>query len=128
MLFPSTAEVDEVWATVATGTFEGRLGCGAKVAVDDEVEGKPERLICIYTEDFSDLADVKRVLGEMRVLGLVKDGSPGKWGGNNNGGGRVVYYKCDAYTHLDIMSGNEYKIKASIYNSRDVAREGEMKR
>ena len=109
MLFPMPHQVDEIWAMVAKGTLDGRLGSAAKVATDAG-DGKPERLICIYTEDFSDVKDVERVLKEMRRLGLVSSEKGAKW----------IYYKIDAYTYLGITSDNEYKLKASKYSSRDV--------
>jgi Domain of unknown function (DUF1917) len=118
MLFPLPHDVDAVWKQIAQGTLEGRLGCAAKVATDDGNDAKPERLICIYTEDFSDKDDIMRVLRELKRLGLVREGQD-KFKG-------VIYYKCDAYTYLDITSDNEYKLKASMYNSRDMF--AEMKR
>ncbi len=115
MLFPLPRDVDAMWSKIARGTVEARLGCSAKVATDDGNNDKPERLICIYTDDFSDKADVRRVLNEMRELGLVKND-------------RAIYYKCDAYTYLDIVSSNEYKIRASMYDSRDMFKEMGKKR
>ena len=111
MLFPSSAYVDNVWRKVVTATSEGMLGCSAKVATDDG-SGKP-RLICIYTEDFSNKEDVKRVLRQLEELRLVKSGQEEQG----------IFYKCDAYTHLDIMNGNEYKIKASLYASKELFRQ-----
>lgn len=112
MLFPSPSHVDAVWAKVARATDAGELGIGAKVATarDDDRSGK-SRLICIYTIDFSDEEDVKRVLRKLSELGLVK---------RDQG----IFYKCDAYTYLDIMGGNEYKLKASMYGSREMLKEG----
>lgn len=106
MLFPSVADVDSTWKTVVTALDEGKLGDAAKVATD---EGSSQaRLICVYTRDFSDKADVKRVLKALVETGLVDEES------------RPIYYKCDAYTHLDIKSKNEYGLKASLFSSRDV--------
>jgi len=109
MVFPKPDHVDNIWATIAKATMEGRLGSSAKVQTDHR-SPKPERLIGIYTHDFSDVIDVKRVLKEMKRLGLVK----------GEADSRPIYYKCDAYTYLDIQSNNEYKLKASMYNSRDL--------
>jgi hypothetical protein len=122
MLFPTPSEVDRVWRTVAQATWEGKLGTSAKVATNAEGQEPPERaaqrLICIYTHDFSDEDDVKRVLLSMRQLGLLGDG-----GDQHPDAARAVYYKCDAYTLLDIGSGNEFKLKASMYNSRDLLKD-----
>lgn len=111
MLFPSDHDVDRVWGVVAEATWNGRLGTGSKVAPTNS--GQNEHLVCIYTQDSTDMNDVKSVLAEMRRLGLVQDGQIAK----------TVYYKCDAYTYLELTSGNEFKIKASMYNSRDMFKE-----
>jgi len=107
MLFPSRDTVNKTWATVAHATADGQLGIAAKVATDPGEADEAPRLICIYTKDFSDMEDVKRVLEKLLDLGLV-------------GRERSIYYKCDAYTHLAINSGNEYGFKASLYASKDI--------
>ena len=74
MLFPRPQDVDTVWATVAKAVASDQLGMSAKVAPDSEgkgKEGKRARLICIYTEDFSDKEEIKKVLGRLNALGLV---------------------------------------------------------
>ncbi|EXJ85812.1 hypothetical protein A1O1_06181 [Capronia coronata CBS 617.96] len=185
MLFPAPEDVDRLWAIVAHGTWEGKLGVSAKVAVaetededEEHAEGKgkgeeqPEdregggkgsndngqkgrqdhhRLICVYTYDFTDKADVRRVLLGMKELGLLDNSNPNhasgfnhtrtKYGsatsnanGYGNRGGRggysnsnsnssngliTIYYKSDAYTYLDLANGNEYRLKASMYCSKD---------
>lgn len=112
MLFPHPDYVNSFWSLVATATANDELGIAAKVAAD---EGDPDkaRLICVYTENFEDKADVKRVLERLLAMGLC----------NRNGAmaeGRTIYYKVDAYTYLDIMGGNEWGLKASLYSSREI--------
>lgn len=106
MLFPSVAHVDGIWKRVAQAVVSGKLSSTAKVATDDGSGNT--RLVCVYTPDFGDAEDVKRVIKAMAELGLV------------NPGERPIYYKCDAYTYLDITSKNEYGLKASMFSSRDV--------
>jgi hypothetical protein len=111
MLFPSPSHVDEVWAKVARATQAGELGTAAKVATAaDDDRSEKTRLICAYTEDFSDKADVMRVLKKLKELGLVRDG-------------QGIFYKCDAYTYLDIVNGNEYRLRASMYGSKEMLKE-----
>jgi Domain of unknown function (DUF1917) len=105
MLFPSTHMVDDIWRRVAMATLDGTLGYAAKVATDNGSDR--QRLICVYTEDFTDEKDVQRVLDKMQELNLVK-------------GEQGIYYKCDAYTNLNIMSGNDYKLQASMYSSKEM--------
>lgn len=98
MLFPSASDVDRIWGIVARGVLEGRLGVGAKVATCDDVGvegaggrygngGDRTRLICVYTADFSNRKDVKRVLEGLKKLGLV--GRKGAYGQEVG-----VWYKC----------------------------------
>ncbi|KAJ5111272.1 Isopenicillin N synthase [Penicillium argentinense] len=106
MLFPNVRNVDSIWKTVVTALDKGKLGNEAKVATDDG--SGQTRLICIYTKNFGDKEDVKRVLKMMVEVGLVQEEA------------KPIYYKCDAYTHLDIKSKNDYGLKASMFSSRDV--------
>lgn len=97
MLFPLPRDVDAVWRIVADATASGQLGSAAKVATKSVAEeeadsqGRPgsgrPRLVCVYTTDFADVADVQRVLRKLDQLGLVRKRGP--WG---VGGG--IYYKC----------------------------------
>ncbi|KAJ5624142.1 hypothetical protein N7510_000451 [Penicillium lagena] len=108
MLFPTVDRVDSVWSTVVQAMEDGRLGDTAKVAPDDGSGGGQARLICVYTANYEDKEDVKRVLNGLVDVGLV------------NVDQRPIYYKCDAYTLLDIKSKNDFGLKASLFSSRDV--------
>lgn len=116
MLFPLMDDLDRVWRAVCKGVDSGKLGTTAKIATNGgEVRNEGEanlRLICVYTKDFSDERDVRRVLDallEMKLVKLPEDDM-----------GHGIYYKCDAYTYLNLGSGNDYKIKASIYSSKEM--------
>lgn len=117
MLFPSAENIDSIWSLVANAVAEGELGHAAKVGTDDGSGDRGARLICVYTEDFEDHDDVKRVLEKMVTLGLVK--SKGLIGQE-----RGIYYKADAFTHLDIMSGNQWGLKPTMYSSKDMLAKG----
>jgi len=89
MLFPTVEDVDYVWGKVAKGTAERELGIAAKVAAMEdggEGDGGARRLICVYTKDFADAEDVKRVLLGLKGQGLLR--------GDDGGEGRGIYYKC----------------------------------
>ena len=107
MLFPKLDDLPRVWRQVAEATAEGKLGPTSKVATWEPDNLAKGTLICVYTKDFSELADVKRVLDTLNDLNIVNKGT-------------AIYYKCDAYTHLGIFSDNEYKLKASLYGSEEV--------
>lgn len=120
MLFPIAEDVNRIWSLVAAATADGELGHAAKVATDDGSGNQGSRLICIYTEDFSDKEDVKRVLKRLVGMGLVNGKGP-------MGEERGIYYKADAFTHLGIDSKNEWGLKASLFSSKDVLAEGKGK-
>ncbi|PPJ53281.1 hypothetical protein CBER1_11929 [Cercospora berteroae] len=114
MLFPGAANLERYWRTVATATAEGRLGPTSKSAVLNPETA--DNLICVYTYDFSDRDEVERVLKALVDAGLCSvEGKP-------------IYYKCDAYTYLGITSKNEYKLRASLYSSRDILRNKKIAR
>lgn len=114
MLFPGAKDLAPTWRVVAEATAEGKLGPTSKVGTWEPGNDKKGTLICVYTYDFSDLEDVKRVLLQLIDLGLVGQG------------GRQIYYKCDGYTYLDLGSNNSYNIRASLYGSKEVL-DGEVK-
>lgn len=125
MLFPTPDDVNRIWSLVGTATANGELGHAAKVATDDGGSGNAatSRLVCVYTEDFLDMEDVRRVLGRLVHMGLVmKKQRKGPMGEE-----RGIYYKADAFTDLGIDSKNEWGLKASLYSSRDVLAEGKGK-
>lgn len=112
MLFPEEKDISRTWKTVVESVIQNRLGHAAKVATGptDDIQGRGRALICVYTKDFSDEGDVRRVLEELVELGLCPRQGSG------------IYYKCDAFTHLGIDSTNPYGLKASIYSSQEVLR------
>lgn len=105
MLFPMPWDVDAVWRVVADATASGQLGSDAKVATKSEEEensqggpgsGRP-RLVCVYTNDFADVADVQRVVQKLDQLGLVRQ--KGSWGEE-----RGIYYKCGQFFFFHFLS------------------------
>jgi hypothetical protein len=104
MLFPELPDLSRIWRLAVDGVINNRLGPTAKVAPDDGADRA--RLICIYTKDFRDKEDILRVLQELVSLGFA-------------GAGKSIYYKSDAYTHLDISGKTAagYGLQASLYSS-----------
>ena len=91
MLFPMPEEVDRTWEAVAQGTARGELGIAAKVATDEGGGDRVPRLVCVYTADFADKKDVRRVLEGLVEMGLVK--KRGVMGEE-----RGVFYKCGRFS------------------------------
>lgn len=105
MFFPSAKNVDATWGKIVKALEKGEVCADAKVATDNGSENS--RLICVYNQDFSDKNDVKRVLQMLADEGLFDPR------------GRPIFYKCDAYTLLEISSGNDWGLRASMYSSKD---------
>jgi hypothetical protein len=104
MLFPAEEAAANLWLRVVDAVITNKLGTAAKIASDGST-----RLICIYTKDFSDVTDVRRVVEALAAIGVTsKDAA------------RPIYYKCDAFTYLDIGSGNAYGLAASLYSSKNM--------
>ncbi|KAL3482450.1 hypothetical protein BJX99DRAFT_2717 [Aspergillus californicus] len=106
MFFITADRADSYWRVIAEATNNGELGVAAKVATDDG-EGRT-RLIAVYTKNAEDREDIKRVLWRLNELNLVSKGR------------KPIYYKRDALTYLDIMSKNQYGLKATVFSSADV--------
>ncbi|WP_274919635.1 putative phosphothreonine lyase domain-containing protein [Streptomyces sp. WZ-12] len=52
----------ELWERIRSATIEGDLGIGAKVLKDHS-------RACVYTRDYRDLDDLRRILTELRDIG-----------------------------------------------------------
>lgn len=83
MLFCPAKSVNETWEIIAKATANNELGIAAKVSPRSEGDQRTERVICVYTADFGDRADVQRVARSLKELGLVP----------HQGQGRPLYYK-----------------------------------
>jgi len=74
LIFVDPKDVDEVWLNVKEATEEGKLGSSAKVstAKPNPLAGKSkQRVICVYTYDWMDEADVRKVREELRKIGIT---------------------------------------------------------
>ena len=88
LIFVDRNEVDTVWATIKQATEEGKLGGSAKVstAKPNQYATDPKtKVICVYTYDWTDEADVRRIRAELRALGITQK----------------ILYKADANTLQD---------------------------
>jgi len=71
MLFPSLTTCDSTWNKVARATNAGKLGVACKIATRDDSGKFP--VLCVYTKDMMDKEDVKRVLFELKGLGVIRE-------------------------------------------------------
>ena len=74
LIFVSIAHLDEVWAKIKTATEQGLLGESAKAATartNPNAANSATKVICVYSYDWTDEMDVKRIREELRKLGIV---------------------------------------------------------
>ncbi len=74
LIFVPITHVDDVWLKIKLATEEGKLGSSAKVstAKPNPNSANPKKsVICVYTYDWTDEADVKRIRQELRELGIT---------------------------------------------------------
>lgn len=91
LIFVSNFNVDRIWIKIKNATGNGSLGGLSKVAtakVNPEFSNSKVKVICVYTYDWRDEKDVKRVREELRKIGIS----------------RKISYKTDEDTDLGIYS------------------------
>jgi len=73
LVFVPPRDVDEVWTKLKKATEGGRLGGFSKVATarPNPNATSENHVICIYTYDWTDTADVMRIRDELRKLGII---------------------------------------------------------
>ena len=74
LIFVSRSRVDALWDAIRRGVERGRLGHAAKVstALPDPLSPDPKKhMICVYTANEDDAADVRRVRAALRELGVT---------------------------------------------------------
>ncbi len=73
LIFVTVSHIDIIWNTIKTATEEGKLGSRSKVATmmpRSSAKDPNSRVICVYTYDWRDEADVKRIRQTLRELGI----------------------------------------------------------
>jgi hypothetical protein len=74
LVFVPVSQVDEVWAKIKHATEDGLLGDSAKVATarpNPNASDPSKKVICVYTYDWTDEEDARRIRDELRTLGIV---------------------------------------------------------
>ena len=100
--FPSIYDrpaIDNVWKRVAKAVVAGKLGCSAKVSTHDPEE--KTHVICVYTEDFTNEDNVRKVEESLRKEGITEP----------------MTYKLDIYTTLGIYRYNPWRLSPTVYSS-----------
>ena len=74
LIFVTLNDIDRMWAKVKKATEDGKLGSCAKVATvksNRHARGSNTKVICVYTYDWTDERDVKRIREELRKIGIT---------------------------------------------------------
>lgn len=74
LIFIPVARIDEDWLRIKQAVEQGRLGNSAKVSTARQTplgDNTKERLICVYTYDWTDEYDVRRIHSEVHDLGFT---------------------------------------------------------
>jgi hypothetical protein len=74
LIFMGAAVVDDVWRKIKQAVEDGKLGGVAKVSTampNPNSRNSSTHVICVYTYDADDEADVERVRSSLRDLGLT---------------------------------------------------------
>jgi hypothetical protein len=108
LIFVRRGSVDEVWGRVRQATEAGQLGIAAKVSTSRPSGYKSSNhVICVYTHDFRDKANVGEVLKRLRKIGIT-----GK-----------LYYKSDQATLNGVYTTEgpftKKRSRATLYSSND---------
>ncbi|EQD27651.1 hypothetical protein B2A_15157 [mine drainage metagenome] len=75
LIFVERSKANDLWDVVARATTEGLLGPSAKCGTarpNRNATDKSQTVICVYTPDFDDRADVMRVRDALRELGVTQ--------------------------------------------------------
>ena len=76
LIFENINAIDTTWAIVKKATEEGLLGPYSKVSTQKRSSDKFDKnsfVICVYTEDYNDKNDLKRVEAILREIGIKKE-------------------------------------------------------
>ncbi len=74
LVFVPVEQIDDVWAKIKAATEAGLLGQSSKVATampNPNATNPNTKVICVYTYDWTDEVDVRRVRGQLRSVGIV---------------------------------------------------------
>ena len=75
LIFVSARNIDRMWERIRTAVEEGTLGAMAKAATarsNPEFSNANSKVICVYTYDWRDEKDVKRIREALRNLGVAR--------------------------------------------------------
>ena len=75
LIFVPIGRIDNVWSKIKLATEVGKLGEMSKVATaktNPNAANSNAKVICVYTYDWTDEADVMRIRYELHQLGIIR--------------------------------------------------------
>lgn len=73
LVFCPPSQVDAIWQAIRTAMIERKLGPCAKVSTAlARKKNSDDHVICVYTKDHRNVADVMRVRAALREIGVIK--------------------------------------------------------
>ena len=75
LIFVNKEEIDSVWSQIKEATENGKLGGSSKVATAKEnpnATSPNQKVICVYTYNWEDEIDVRKIREELRKLGITQ--------------------------------------------------------
>src|SRR3989338_1483888 len=75
LIFVSNFYVNRIWGKIKIATEGGKLGGMSKVATskpNPDFQNSKIKVICVYTYDWKDEVDVKRIRSELRNIGITR--------------------------------------------------------
>lgn len=74
LIWLSPETIDRYWVKIRDAVRAGKLGDQAKVSTHRALsEQRPRYVICVYSYDYNDVADVMRIREELRKLGIQRE-------------------------------------------------------
>ncbi|MCP5244100.1 MAG: DUF1917 domain-containing protein [Burkholderiales bacterium] len=74
LIFLPIENLDEIWEKIRRATEKGELGNSAKVSTakpNQNAVNENQKVICVYTYDWTDAEDVRRIRCQLRNLGIT---------------------------------------------------------
>ncbi len=75
LIFVSNHNIDNTWIKIKTAVEQGKLGTMAKVATakkNPDARNSNSKVVCVYTYDWDDERDVKRIREALRNIGIAR--------------------------------------------------------
>ena len=75
LVFVDAANVDGIWSKIKRAVEHGLLGDQAKVSTakpNPNARDPNRRVICVFTYDYDDIEDVRRIREQLRRLGVTE--------------------------------------------------------